>query len=228
MKTFKQFLFESNRFTPMSKFSFVEQVRDKCSEFLRANDISENANCLYRGIKKGSTDLYIHGVPRSNRDPSDMPKRYHDAIDEYFSEKFGFKYRSGGAFVSNSKRATMAYGAPYLFIPMNGYKLCGSDRIEDLYSEMDVDPIKSIMGVNRDDPKSDDLHIDLRDLKIGDSTDRTIMNKIMDSANYFESKKVEEFGQNEIMVQCKGFYMMQFNDTGYENVTEDVIQELYK
>ena len=228
MKTFKQFLFESNRFTSMSKFSFVEQVRDSCSEFLKANDISENANCLYRGIKKGSTDLYIHAAPRLNRAPSDMPQRYHNAIDEYFSENFGFKYRSGGTFTTNSKNASMAYGAPYLFIPMDGYKLCGSDRVEDLYSEMDANPIKTILGIKENDPKYDDLTLDLRDLKIGDSTDRTIMNKIMDSANYFESKKVEEFGQNEIMVQCKGFYMMQFSDTGYENVTEDVIQELYK
>ena len=228
MKTFKQFLSESNRFTTMSKEMFVRDVRKDCSEFLKANDISEAENCLYRGIKKGSTDLYIHGVPRSNRDPSDMPRRYHDAIDEYFSEKFGFKYRSGGVFVSNSKKATMAYGSPYLFIPMNGYKLCGSDKVEDLYTDMDNDPIKSILGIDQNNSKYNDLKIDLRDLKIGDSTDRTVMNTIMDAANYFESKEVRDFGQNEIMVQCKGFYMMQFNDTGYENVTEDVIQELYK
>jgi len=115
---------------------FIE-VKDllykECSQFLKLKKI------FYRGSNSINIreENYKKVVPRTDRKPKDTGVYTHDLLDELFYDKFKWKPRSEGVFVTPSYSEANVYGRPYIFFPTNNFKYIWAPKIKDLYNELE-------------------------------------------------------------------------------------------
>lgn len=107
-------------------------IHKECSEFFKET----NGLRLFRGTKRNIA-AFEKIRPRQDRQPKDTPQVIHEYLDKWFQKKFGWKARSEGVFVSPRSDQTEHYGAPYWFIPCNGYKYVYSPKIWDIVAELE-------------------------------------------------------------------------------------------
>lgn len=155
MITFKQFLNESESSTEMAKY-----IESHCKPFL---DESKRKGLLFRGIGTfaqsgefnlpGLTDAIPFAIitPRVDRQPRNMPKKFHTLIDDWFNDQFGLKARSAGVFAFGVKTSNTAAGYAAssnkgqggfacVIFPIGPFKYVWSPEVHDLYtnfSQMD-------------------------------------------------------------------------------------------
>lgn len=97
-----------------------------------------NYKMLMRGFNSG-VDSGLMQIP-TGRKPKDTTIDIHNALDEYFFERFKIHFRSAAVFSSSSasQAATYAYNNAGIFIfPINGSKYCWSDTIHDATENLD-------------------------------------------------------------------------------------------
>ena len=149
MITFKQFLNESESSTEMAKY-----IESHCKPFL---DESKRKGLLFRGIGTfaqsgefnlpGLTDAIPFAIitPRVDRQPRNMPKKFHTLIDDWFKDKFGLKARSAGVFAFGVKSSNTAAGYAAssnkgqggfacVIFPIGPFKYVWSPEALDLYT----------------------------------------------------------------------------------------------
>lgn len=145
MITFKQFLNEEDI------DQLARLIEKDCGPFLKE---SGRRGLLFRGVQdtspenaagevddpinEGKKILYWKKAVRKDRRPKDTPEEIHNAIDEWFENKFGFKARSQTMFVfgQNIKRHTLSqYGKGCIVFPIGPIKYAWSNRIYDLYAK---------------------------------------------------------------------------------------------
>lgn len=150
MITFKQFLNESESNTEMAKY-----IESHCKPFL---DESKRKGLLFRGIGTfaqsgefnlpGLTDAIPFAIitPRVDRQPRNMPKKFHTLIDDWFKDKFGLKARSAGVFAFGVKSSNTAAsyaassnkgqgGFACVIFPIGPFKYVWSPEVHDLYAD---------------------------------------------------------------------------------------------
>lgn len=105
-----------------------------CQPFIRANRISLlESEYLYRGVKAATPDQkFIKGDVRTNRNPRDTPKLWHQILDEFFMSKFNWPYRSASLFATTDIVTAIDYGKEYVIFPIGEYKMCYSPIISDM------------------------------------------------------------------------------------------------
>lgn len=213
MITFKTFLLEDSRITPIgNQTDFIELVRSNCKNFIAANKSSlEKQTFLFRGVFNESPDMFIE-VPRKDRRPTNTPYELHQLFDEFFEKTFGFKYRSGGVFTTQKQLAAKNYGSgnPYIIFPAGDYNMCSSDEIFDLY---DLTETPSVELEFYYDSKNDNFHDKVYDFEIylgkliDEKADTKLLFDVLNKAKYHESKSYKDFKtSSEIMVKCSKFY----------------------
>ncbi len=106
-----------------------KDILSECSEIL--NLYKNTGKLLYRGLKYHDSYGYI--TPRDDRRPVDTPKEIHNALDKGFKDKFGWKSRSEGVFVTGDNKMTEIYGDTFIFYPVDGWKFIWSPDVNDLY-----------------------------------------------------------------------------------------------
>ena len=152
MITFKQLL--ENREQHEMIFQTLEQ---ECAPFIRdmggMDSIVELADHRPRlGLMRGLQDR-IQGIAkkgvRADRVPRDLSKTAHSVCDDWFFEKFGYRYRSAAAFCTDSYGQAKAYGQPYLVFPIGNYKVCKSWYAEDLLTVMSEHEYDNILPSER-------------------------------------------------------------------------------
>lgn len=128
----QQYLTEETDYTAINAW---ELIKRKCKPFLKEwlpiVKRNNEAYWLYRGMKKTGQDYGIKDV-RQNRKPMDMPAKPHKLLDDLFLQKFRFRARSQGVFISGDIRQTFAYGETFMIFPVGQYKYVWSDKIRDL------------------------------------------------------------------------------------------------
>jgi hypothetical protein len=75
--------------------------------------------------------------PRKDRKPKDLAEHYHKGMDRVFYDKFGWRPRSEGVFVTNNFVTAESYGnAVNIFFPVNGFSFVWSTIYSDLYTNV--------------------------------------------------------------------------------------------
>lgn len=122
---FKEFITENTDIT------FEDIIRD-CQPYLKEiNGIEERYLAQHGSKALISDDAKILTV-RDDRRPKDTDIRVHNAVNDFFEEKFGWRAREKGIFVTGSINRATAYGESYLVFPIGEFKYLWSREISDL------------------------------------------------------------------------------------------------
>lgn len=230
MINFKQFLNEDEM--QVSNDEFIKIVQKECSEYLKNSSFETQ---LFRGDRQKNAAFYAER-PRKNRHPTDTALAVHEILDQWFFEKFGTKYRSGAVFASPDPAHARRFGKLFYLFPTNGYKLCGSKKVNDLYKIVTSYPstfIKTYEAEKYLNLKELHRYDDLSRLSTMNMTDeekkegQELSKKILDKLNYFESKSLTDFGKNEVMISTDKYYLLMVSDFGWDS-TDDVLAQIYK
>jgi hypothetical protein len=196
----------------------VKILKRDCMQFLKEGQV------LYRGYKSGED--FFSKVPRKNRRPKDTPKKMHDALDNYFNKKFGWKARSEGLFVTPEYQQARDYGSAFLFFPVDGYKYIWSQGISDLFIDLKRDLYRyaeeNIHGYDHFD------HFD----KVFRSLTKDEFNKFMKEFEKgylvtYKDNKLQMNRKNEVMVKCDKYYMLNYHFYKTSNIVVDLKEYLY-
>jgi len=132
----EEYLFESNNKDNeiyWTNKNDIGKIHANCSEIIKI--YKKTNKFFYRGIEKWlDQDKMIRKKPRLRRQPKDMPDVMHKLLDKYFYEKFGWKPRSQGVFVTPLFNVAREYGDTSIFFPFDGFEYIWSQKIDDAYN----------------------------------------------------------------------------------------------
>jgi len=115
--------------------SVVEILLRDCRPFLAAVDY-DLRDPLVRGVQIAPTSI-VAVKTNKNRKPVDMPQIVTDAIDDYFQETTGVRWRTTSVFATSNEHAAMFYGPLYAVFPIGEFHYCWSQRVSDLFNNLD-------------------------------------------------------------------------------------------
>lgn len=98
---------------------------------------SFEAFSFYRGVSNSYSSSAVSIItPRRDRQPRDSSVHFHNIADEWFFDRFGFRYRSGGVFVTSRILTATAYASTPAHVvrvlPLSSYSYCWSRNVSDL------------------------------------------------------------------------------------------------
>jgi hypothetical protein len=213
----------------------VHTLKNECSEFLDKYLFDYRiGNFFYRGIGRTNKEAYLIGKIHEKRRPRDSSNELHSFLDQYFQDKFQHPYRSKVLFVTNIRKDAELYGTPYIIFFKNGFKMCYSDQVRDLYTSEQIGLVDRLLKTiipeiktkiellkKRNIPESEfidrikfsmkhefteDFNSDECIKSIINETEKEFLYSIIDELNYLE----EDFDLNdqnpvEIMVDCNEY-----------------------
>ena len=197
----------------------AKMLRQDCATFLAEikNDLYKNR--LWRGVNILPTSI-AQFTTRKDRDPVDMPKAVSKAIDDYFQETTGIRWRSTSVFASGNHHAAMYYGNLFCLFPIGQFNYCWSPRVSDLFNKLDQQ-----LGNNRLAYRDFDRQLDAVGEEISPGRQelafKTLHDTIMPSFEYRVGTGLIdaiEMANAEIMITCDKYYL----------VGKDVINEVSK
>lgn len=96
--------------------------------------LRDQPSSSFNRLELGQVELDWKVLKRNPaRRPVATTQFLHDASDEFFLKKFGWRARSQGVF-GTGRRATAAdYGSPFVMLPLGPVEFAWSSVIEDLY-----------------------------------------------------------------------------------------------
>lgn len=117
--------------------SLINEFFNNCSEYFTHNQYPLT-NLLWRGdrteVPANSFSKIIRKVSKG-RKPTDTDEYIHQVFNNWFTTKFNYPFRDGMMCVGN-ERAASEYGITYIIVPCNGYTLCYSPKINDLFRKI--------------------------------------------------------------------------------------------
>lgn len=114
----------------MSRVKEEDVIQRDCKPFLSL--LGAGARPLYRGIREQHDPLAVLNVQR-DRQPTKMPRTIHAAVDAWFCEKFGVRYRGAGLFCTGDCAQAAEHGFVYKIFPIGGFQFCWSPKVRDLF-----------------------------------------------------------------------------------------------
>lgn len=212
-----------------SNEEMIAMIRKNCAPFLKATN-----KMFFRGAEK-YVDFMRYPV-RQDRAPRDMPMELHEAIDDAFVRRFGWKARSSGAFACQERDETLNYGQPYMFFPIGNFKFVYSDVYDDIYGFLDK-IVSHAYNKAKNKPKQKESDVawygsvsslslaheinnwvylykllGIQDGKIMPGTMEGIQQAIGDFlVSSYTDKNLEGSGKAEVSFQCKEYYLLHEN-----------------
>lgn len=101
-------------------------------DYIQLIKASGNERQLLRGCKSKPNNF--ESVARKDRSPKNMPLPIHRVADEWFLEKFGYRFRSQALFCTSDEVVASLYGKVYRLFPSNGFSFCWSPKVKDLFT----------------------------------------------------------------------------------------------
>lgn len=125
MLSFKQFLAELEDLEGNQLDEIQAQIQEHCQPFL--NEAAGNP--LYRGLKSKDErwGAYHTAFVRKDRRPLTTGELTSKAFDDWFNERYGYRIRSAGLFVSGQYGEANFYGHPHYVFPMGDFKYCWAE-----------------------------------------------------------------------------------------------------
>lgn len=181
-------------FESLTEPKVINLLKTGAQPFLR-----QNSGPLWRGIHlepsaytveqfdDGSQITWALLKQRTNRGPLTSDAEIHKAADDWFEEKFGWRARSTGTFVTGRKTEAASYGRTHLIYPLGEFNFVWSPIIHDLYSS-------SWSRLTKDDSK---LTADKA---------KKLVASILDNGEYQNSDLHAAVRRgHEIMLDCKSY-----------------------
>jgi hypothetical protein len=182
-------------------------IKKECSDII--NVYNDTESMLYRGFYSSMSMPFYKKIPRTDRYPKDMASIYSNNLDAAFYNKFHWKPRSEGVFVSGRKTDARSYSKDnevFCFFPCNGYKFLWSNVINDLYTFVFEDNnVNYLIGGSDDDG---------RNVYDGDGyDDEEYEEYIFDYFKIISEYKNTDLksaikSNNEIMFKCRYYYVI--------------------
>jgi len=202
-----------------------ELLRKNCAPFLKRVGGFEflMEHPLWRGLTRNAGFIrMIKMFPSpANRPPLDTGLDYHRAMDNWFFEHTGIRYRSNAFFTTGEKAQAEVYGNAYMFFPIGDFKFTWSPNVKDLTASL-RDGREDIQNkvrdkINRGDFSYDDEGFDA----FHEALEKEIKKYMLDSPwmdNFMKSLNYDlnstsnldyaiETG-NEIMMHCDLAYLV--------------------
>lgn len=111
-------------------------LQKDCAPFLAAINNNIQAHSMWRGMNIPATNI-ARFTTRKNRKPVDMPQEVSTAVDNYFEETTGVRWRAESVFVTGNQSAASEYGNLFCMFPIGQFHYCWSPRVTDLYTTLD-------------------------------------------------------------------------------------------
>lgn len=211
---FKQYLGESLG-VPLYK-----DIIKQCQPWF--DEAGDEGYIMYRGaiIPRGGI-LIKHTY--GNRKPLDSSHIMHEALDLYFLQAYGHRWRSDHVtFSSPSESVAEQYGPSIgIVLPIGTFKYIWSPQITDLYKQFNR-LISSQLY-----PEEITARTNLKTLVSGEEYDKNLGILVRGIARIFEEGGIQYTGNNlventqsEIMINCQSYYLININadiarDIGY-------------
>lgn len=197
MITFKQFLVEdvSDEAREQLMIKWAHQIVTDCRPALNTFlDLGEYK--LYRGMTERNTvykDEDLQPVEMlTQRRPRDTGEMVHQAMDQWFYENFGIKYRSQAISCTSDYYDAVEYGTPHLIFPIGKFRYIWSPDANDVGVKVDGKTIGRMDGPI--------AHYNQEDVY-------KIVSDILEDMTFWESKPDQAMDSgNEIMVHTKHYY----------------------
>jgi len=172
-------------------FEYLHQIKRDCDPYL--NEVQRGSlgqYAMYRGVKRHN-EPFIQKVTHSERRPADTPSRLHEYFNDYFEDRFGYRYRNG-IFASGSQEITEQYGNAYIIFPTGNFSIIWSSQVEDLYSVMEE------WGIDVEPDDDEDV----------DAYDESVEDFRRDVLTTYRPGRIHEAlrSKHEIMIETDGYY----------------------
>ena len=191
----------------------VDLLMKDCKPFLTEikGGLKTYGGYLYRGIRGGAKILpgftcLGEVKPRKDRKPKDTPFYISRDFDIVFKDKFGWRPRSQGVFVTSDQFEARDYGLVHLFFPKGTYKYVWSLEVKDFYSKTSRWWTPSVSVA----PGSDEYWEDIKDM-VG---------------TYKQTGLKEAIKMRyEISFLCKSYYCIQAKSVDVTIMVTDMLQD---
>lgn len=173
----------------VTKRNLVSFIKKNCSEYLRENPDWMNSP-LYRGISD-SEDIIIKNI-RTDREPTDMKRYFHDLYDDTLKKAGFVARRSNSMFVTGHKSVADQYGYTMVIFPIGNFEYTWSSSYSDLLNVLPTIYLNG--GIAFKNADKDVLTIDDLDLLPSELGDYKVPKKF--SFNYMKDVIFKETGNN--------------------------------
>ena len=149
---------------------------------------------LFRGMSSESDPFIIKTVRLENREPSDSPQNVHDALNDYFTQRYGEPFRNA-MFAAGTPLVSESFGNLYIVFPAGKFTFIWSREVTDLVTEW-ASSLEDIVNTEYG-PRSD-------------------MASFMNKLNYTNQNLQEAIQANkEIMIRCEEYYGIRIMDSDH-------------
>lgn len=219
MITFKKFLneeqqvlFTDKQWNETTLAQIIETIKRDCGPYL--NEIKDPLQVsAYRGLHiMNPSPLFLKKDVRTDRTPTDTPKRVSKLMDDWFEKKFGIRFRSEALFVSGSAVFAQQFGYVYIVFPIGDYDYCWSPVYGDLTDDSSNALLKNIKQHPEEYKYLDHMHSNVK---------KKHLEEIMEDGHYKFNKDLVNGlkKKSEVMIKCKSYY-------GIAATWEDVYSEI--
>lgn len=176
------------------------------------------AYSLYRGIETRKD--FLHKQVRTERQPRDTDQKIHRAMDEWFYENFGTRYRSNSIACTGDRVSTADYGNSYLVFPIGQFDFIWSPQLHDVGAEVEGKVVKLIGPFATKHQAWE--NVDFQSVK-------QAVQQVMEDVIFWESKLPQAIADgNEIMVHTKEYYAVAADlQYGFRQKLMQAYKELY-
>jgi hypothetical protein len=200
---FIQFLAENERDDAASEKAILK-MESECAPFLE--ELGSRKRVLWRGFNRRFSLPANHIVQvRADRKPVDTQLELHHAMDDWFLDNFGHRYRSNAVFASGSEKHSAVYGDLYAIYPIGDYEYVWSPKVKDTllldeHARQLLTRIENQSGLKFD--KDEWLE-----------QKAAIIIDIMDKSRYTDAHLYSALSSgHEIMVHCDAYYAFHTTD----------------
>lgn len=120
----------------------MQLIKNSCQRYLNEVGGIDRALVdipLWRGISRFEFDdnepLRIVPVNQSRR-PMHIKADIQNALDDWFEQKFGIRFRQSSAFCTGNQYDAASYGTAVIVLPVGDYDYCWSPDVGDLFIEL--------------------------------------------------------------------------------------------
>ena len=202
----------------------LDQIFNDCKPFIEEIKKCNFNKLLIRGFNNyiSEDDKKILKIEHNwNRIPRDTPEYYHDILNIYFMEKFGWYVRNG-VFCYFTNLVSSSYGEPYILFPIGDFNYLWNKDISDLFNYFESDfnedwdyRIDELFEEwcdsfsNKDYekdclPKYDDFYQEKYE-EIRDEVEMELKDTV---SNYINTNLCDTFYDTEISVNCDEYYLI--------------------
>lgn len=219
-------MFEERKGIMIMDIPFELILAEECKPFLKEfKRVFNNGTKLplRRGMVFQPTEIITKIKTPVNRTPKNMNLRMHSAIDQWFLEKFGIKYRSNAVFCTASKKMSRDYGYPFLVFPKGKFQLVWSRKVDDLYFHLTEK--KVILHGLGDDVSNSDAKNLIDDINyISDAAIKKGVYTLLESYDYVSGELDQALAsKNEIMIACDYYYVAKDDDPAILDFIKELI-----